>query len=234
MKRCTTLIDRHTDNDSVTSVYTAPVLRLVLANWIVIESAATVLVSPLTAVALARRDDSQSRRVGWFCAGVIATVSVTSAVAAVALTRDAWIYIAESQAVVASAAFAAGAIGAYCAVLFVDVLDAAAISLAIVIVFAGTVFAAGPAIADLPTSALNAALLTNPIVSAAAAANVDLFRSAFLYDHSPIAHGLFAYPVWYAASGVYLLVTAVMLIATSRFSGRHPGLPERPRTPSRR
>ena len=59
---------------------------------------------------------------------------------------------------------------------------------------------------------MNAALLANPIVAVASAANIDLLRFEFLYQVSPIVHRTFDYPTWYLAVACF---SAAALLATA-------------------
>ena len=75
---------------------------------------------------------------------------------------------------------------------------------------------------DLPTPIVNAALLANPIVAVASAANVDLLRFEFLYQVSPIVHGTFDYPTWYGAVACFsvaALIAATGAAHARRFEG---------------
>ena len=78
------------------------------------------------------------------------------------------------------------------------------------------IFAAGPLAANLPTPVVNAALMASPIVSAASAADVDLLRTDLLYRISPLAHGRFDYPSWFAPLAVYGTLLLISLAGTAR------------------
>jgi len=110
-----------------------------------------------------------------------------------------WDTAMASHLTLAAAALALAALGAWCGSTFLDPLDAGACSVAVALVATCGLFAAGSLVADLPTPVVNAALLTNPIIAVTSAANIDLLRSDFLYQISPIAHRHFEYPVWYLA-----------------------------------
>jgi hypothetical protein len=215
-------------------------LRTLTDNWIVIEAALATVPAPLAAVALARRTRSAAAGVWVFIACDVLFAAACGAISRFQPAGATWATIAQTQAVVASAVLGLGAVGACASALFSDVLDAAGVSLALVLVLSGGVFVAGGPLADWSAGVLNAALVASPIVSAAAAANIDLFRSAFLYEHSPIGHRLFAYPSWYAASGLYLATAGVLLISRTgvifrlgrRSSAPHQALPETRRTAS--
>ena len=209
-------------------------LNTLSANWIVIEAVLAMCVAPVAAVASLSRTHNYGQWLLRFFSSVVICGAILGAVARLGFTTAAWTTILEAQFVVASAALAAGALGAFASMMFSDVLDAAGSSLAVTLLCSSGVFLVGGPLADVSTGVLNAALLASPIVSAASAADIDLFRSAFLYEHSPVAHRLFAYPSWYAAAGLYLGIAVVMLAATSRFSARRPALPETPYTPSPR
>ena len=184
-------------------------IRTLLANWIVIEAALVTCVAPIAGVATARQSHGSIRGLVSFAAGVIVFVAICGTLTRFQSASAAWTTIVQTQAVVACAALALGAIGAGASMRFRDVLDAAGLSLAIAVLSSTGVFVAGGPLADLSTGALNAAMLASPVVSAAAAANIDLFRSAFLYEHSPVAHRLFAYPPWYWAAALYALAAVL-------------------------
>ena len=225
-------------------IYCDRMSRELAANAIVIEALIVLVIAPLAGVMLARRAVARSRAASAFIGAVALFTVVCGATAASGSDRETWLYIAESQATMASAALALGALGACAATLFSDVLDAAASSLAVSAVCGCGIFVAGAPVADMSTTALNVVLLASPVVAAASAANIDLFRGAFLYQYSSVAHRLFAYPAWYAASALYLAVAVVMLGAavlriraatpTSLSSAHHPAHPETLHTLSRR
>jgi len=198
-------------------------MELIAANWVVVEAAAVTLLAPIAAVSLARARSAGSASLR-FCGAVAAFVALASASAA-ALNVPVPSLV-RAQLVVAAAAFAFGAIGFCATAIFTDVLDAAACSLVAALLLSGGVFVAGGPLADASTTALNGALTASPIVAAAAAADVDLFRSAFLYDRSPVAHRLFHYPDWYMAAALYLAIAAAAaFVATWRSSARRRALP---------
>ena len=107
-----------------------------------------------------------------------------------------------------------------------DALDAAACALGVALIVGLGLFAAGPVLSTLPRSVLDVALVGNPIVASASAANVDIFRTEPFYRLSPLAHIQIDYPtpatafVWYA------------LIATVLFVGSARGLARRASDPS--
>lgn len=192
------------------------VLNTLSANWIVVEAALAMCVAPVAAVASFARTRGYGRWLLRFSSSIAVGVVICGAVGRLAFTAAAWSTIVEAQIVVASAALAAGALGVFASVMFSDVLDAAGSSLAVTLLCSSGVFLVGGPLADVSTGVLNAALLASPIVSAASAADIDVFRSAFLYEHSPVAHRLFAYPAWSSAAGLYLLVAAIVFAAASR------------------
>jgi hypothetical protein len=115
-----------------------------------------------------------------------------------------------------AAGLALAVFGAWCGSTFRDPLDAAACSVAVVLIATCGLFALGTLSADLPTSVVNAALLANPIVAVASAANIDLLRFEFLYQISPIAHGRFDYPAWYLAAACFSLVSLMAAAGVAR------------------
>jgi len=59
-------------------------------------------------------------------------------------------------------------------------------------------------------------LIASPIVSAASAADVDLLRTDLLYRISPLAHGRFDYPAWFAPFLLYGTLLLISLAGTAR------------------
>jgi hypothetical protein len=199
-----------------------PMVRRVMSDTLVLESLIVVLVAPLAGVGVVRRRLQSSGPVGalgraWdsvsplaLAIGVFVVVSAFVAASAFGFAADAARVIVVSHLTLGAAALALGALGAFCALVFRDVLDAAACSASIAIVSACGVIVAGAPIRDLPTPLLNAALLASPVVATASAANIDIFRSELLYQISPVAHRLFEYPAWYTASALYVLVATLV------------------------
>jgi len=122
------------------------------------------------------------------------------------------IVLLQSRAALAATALALASLGALCAAIFVDVLDAAGAAVLAALVAAAGLIAAGPASAYLTERAINAGLLASPLIAATAAARIDLLRSAILYQFSPIAHRRFEYPDWGSVLAWYLLVAGCCLV----------------------
>lgn len=119
--------------------------------------------------------------------------------------------VARSHITLAAGGLALGTLGAWCGVLFRDPLDAAAAG-ASAAVLAGTgILLAGPYAGDAPRRLIDGALLASPLVTTAAAADIDILRTDVLYRVSPLAHVNTTYPEWYVATGVYIVFTAVCL-----------------------
>ena len=123
-----------------------------------------------------------------------------------------WPTALEAHLTLGAATLALGALGVWCGSAFRDPLDAAASSLAAALVATCGLLCLGSFSADLPTPIVNAALLANPIVAVASAANIDLLRFEFLYQTSPIVHRTFDYPTWYLAVACF---SVAALIATA-------------------
>jgi hypothetical protein len=191
------------------------------ANWILIEASAATLIAPLCGVMLqlAERRLRVRRTIQVF---IVLGVAVAGSGAIISsASRLSFVLLVQSQATVVCASIALGALGAYSSSIFADVLDAAGASLALSLVAAAGVFLTGPVAADMPTTLVDWMLLASPIVSAASASGIDLFRSAFLYERSPIAHRMFSYPTWIEACTVYLLLaTSLSAAAFVRISAR--------------
>ena len=79
---------------------------------------------------------------------------------------------------------------------------------------------AGPLIDALPARIVDAALLASPLVSVAAAANIDLFRTELLYQLSPLASLGFGYPSWVTACLVYLVAGTIGFSGMARAIAR--------------
>lgn len=196
---------------------------------LLLETALMVIVAPLGGVALmARRlrprGPSDTRMIwrAWRLAwplGIGATaLAASSALAVRALVgapADPLQAIVIPHAALWAAAFALGALGALCASVLTDPLDAAACALGLAIAASAGVLVAGPIIGEAPIGAINAALQASPIVAIASAADFDILRMELLYRLSPLAHGRFDYPTWQATCGWYVgLAFALLLVQT--------------------
>jgi hypothetical protein len=129
--------------------------------------------------------------------------------------------VALSHATLAASTLALAALGALGASLFPDPLDAAASSSATALLITFGIVAAGPLGSDIPTMALNATLLVNPIIASAAAADIDLLRGDTLYRLSPIAHRRFDYPAWPSAFALHAAVAAAGFSAVALIRREH-------------
>lgn len=190
------------------------------ASLFIVEAAVVVLTAPLAGVALGSR---LADRGVWAALGpptialaALLSLSGLATIAARGVTNETLRTALVSHTTLGAAALALGAFGALCRSAFRDPLDAAACGAGLAIVAAAGLFAAGPAVADLPTPLVNAALAANPIVATASAANIDLLRTDLLYRLSPLAHRRFDYPVWYAASAGYLAVAIICVACVAR------------------
>ena len=90
-------------------------------------------------------------------------------------------------------------------------LDAIAGSLIAAAILTFGVFAIGRFAGELPPALLNIALATNPLVATAAAANIDLFRTDFLYRTSPLPHLLFTYPSWRVSIAFFATLAGITI-----------------------
>jgi hypothetical protein len=184
---------------------------------LLLEVTAVVVIAPLAGVALAARDFRGLRR-----AVIVLALLGGGSMAATLFARVPWQTVMATHLTLGTAAIALAVFGAWCGSIFRDPLDAAACSVAVVLISTCGLFALGSLSADLPTPVVNAALLANPIVAVASAANIDLLRFEFLYQISPIAHGRFDYPVWYMAAACFSLVSltaAAGVVRARRFEG---------------
>jgi hypothetical protein len=182
------------------------------------EAAALVLIAPLAGVALAGRDFRGLRGL----VIVLALLGGVSAASATVVAHVPWQTVMATHLTLGAAAIALAMLGAWCGSTLRDPLDAAACSMAVALIATCGLFSIGSLSADLPTPVVNVALLANPIVAVASAANIDLLRFEFLYQISPIAHRRFDYPTWYLAAFCFSLVAllaAAGVARTRRFEG---------------
>lgn len=115
-----------------------------------------------------------------------------------------------------AAALALATLGAVCAPMFEEPLDAAACAIGVALAATTPVFVGGPALDSIPRWLVNASLVANPIVATAASANIDLFRMDLLYRLSPLAHGHVEYPAATTTLAAYVLIAAASLLLTAR------------------
>jgi hypothetical protein len=115
--------------------------------------------------------------------------------------------IAKSHATMAAVALALATFGAFCGAAFADPLDAAACSVALVLLVAGGLLVSGAWVEFAPQWFIELALMASPLVAVTSAGGVDLVRMDALYRISPLAHVQIDYPAWYAACGWYLSLT---------------------------
>jgi hypothetical protein len=174
----------------------------ILFTPLIVEAALSAVLAPLAGVAT-----WLPRRVAFACGAACAVIVISLATAIGATTADVR-SLAAAQLTVTVGALALAGVGAACAALLRDVLDAAACAVSIGLVATFGILAAGPRVGDLPTPLVNAALLASPVVASASAANVDILRGDILYQLSPIAHPRFEYPSWYGASALFTGVAA--------------------------
>ena len=121
-----------------------------------------------------------------------------------------------SHVILWAAALALAALGAVCAAIFGEPLDAAACAIGVALVASTSVFVGGPVLDSIPRWLVNASLIGNPIVATAASANIDLFRMDLLYQVSPLAHRHVEYPTAATTFVVYVLIAAASLFLTAR------------------
>jgi hypothetical protein len=151
----------------------------------------------------------------------VTILAATSAVTTLALgpTTEP-VTLATSHAVFWAAALALAALGAVCGSVLSEALDAAACALGIALIVGLGLFAVGPVLDAIPRRLIDVALVGNPIVASAAAANIDIFRTEPFYRLSPLAHIQIDYPtpattfIWYA------LVAVALFVGSARRLGR--------------
>jgi hypothetical protein len=147
----------------------------------------------------------------------IALMTATSAVIAFAMRApiDANTVL-RSHVILWAAALALATLGAMCAAIFGEPLDAAACAIGAALFAATALFVGGPALDNIPRWLLDASLVANPIVATAASANIDLFRMDLLYQLSPLAHRHVEYPAATTTFAAYVLIAAASLLFTAR------------------
>jgi hypothetical protein len=183
------------------------------------ETVAVVVIAPLAGVALAGHGFRALRRAAILFA-VMGGVSISSAIL---IARVPWQTAMAAHLTLGTAAIALAVLGGWCGSTFRDPLDAAACSVTVALIATCGLFFLGSTGADLPTPVVNAALLVNPIVAVASAANIDLLRFEFLYQISPIAHRRFDYPAWHLAAACFALVSLMAGAGAAR-ARRREGL----------
>ena len=164
-----------------------------------------------------------TRIVAKICAAICAALVLSAALTFVSMHTLPGIaqMIARSHATLGVAALALGLLGAWAGLAFAHPLDAVGSTLAVALVLSFGILAAGPLIADVPRSLIEAALFASPLVTSAAAANIDLFRIELLYQLSPLASLGFGYPSWGVACALYALAALGCFSGTARAIGKH-------------
>lgn len=187
---------------------------MTIATLPIFEAAVLVVAAPLCGVALAmRRFRGAVPAAALFVAALSVSALWTIVVLGWSVTGGRALV---SHTTVGAIGLAFAALGGWFGSVRRDPLDAAALSVGVALLAAFGIFAAGPLAADLPTPVVNAALAASPIVSAASAADVDLLRTDLLYRISPLAHGHFDYPTWFAPLAVYGTLLLISLAGTAR------------------
>lgn len=185
----------------------------IAGNALILESALAIVAAPVAGVA------GGVWRIGIGTAIVVGT----SAMLMLMLTGyspDAVSRVAASHAALGATVIACATLGAFAKAFFSNDLDAAAVAIGVALVAAFGALTIGPNAGVVPTQWINAALAASPVVSTAAAADIDLLRSGALYRVSPIAHQQFDYPTWYATTTTYAFFSlAAWSVTTLRTRG---------------
>lgn len=205
------------DRPSPLALVGAPrVLAIVASDAVLIEALLLVVVAPIAGVAIASR--AGNARAAMASLGTVVAFAIASSLA---IGAAAWqlgaldaAVLLRSHATLAASALALGALGVFCASMFRDVLDAAAVALIVAVVAALGLLVAGPAVANVPEPAIDTGLVASPVVAIAASAGIDIIRGEVLYRLSPIAHRRFEYPAWHLASLWYLFAAGVFASGT--------------------
>ena len=117
-----------------------------------------------------------------------------------------------------AAAMAMAALGSACASACREPLDGAACAVGITVIATAGVFVAGPALDNISGHWLDGILLANPLVAAAATADIDVFRMHPIYQLSSIAHRQFDYPAAATTLTTYAVTAAMLLLIAARRS----------------
>ena len=192
------------------------VFAIVATDALVFEAILVTIAAPIAGAAIgASADGSTSttlRRLLVALAVFIGTSFLFGSAVSRAGALDA-VVLMQSRVALAATTLALASVGALCAAVFANVLDAAGAAVLAALVAAAGLIGSGPPSADLTERAINAGLLASPVIAATSAARIDLLRSAALYQLSPIAHRRFEYPDWVSVSVWYLSVAGCCLIA---------------------
>lgn len=199
-----------------------PVLAGAFADVLLMNTAMAIVAAPLAGVAVAGRTASAGGVARRLIALVVLFVGVSAALSSVGwgASREALRAVAASHITLATGAMALASLGALLRRLFRDPLDAGASGLALALLVSAGILLAGPAVTDAPRHLVDGALLASPLVTTAAAADIDILRNDVLYRVSPLAHVQTRYPDWYLATSVYLLFTALCLTGV-KIAGRN-------------
>lgn len=199
----------------------APVLAGAFADALLVNALILVLGAPVMGVAAARGAASTARIAGRLGASLLlfTAVSAMLSLAGWGLAPGSLRAVATSHVTMWAGAMAFASLGTLCGRWFRHPLDGAGASLGITILLAIGILIAGPYASDLPRYLIDGALLASPLITTAAAADIDLLRTDVLYQVSPLAHVGTTYPAWYVATGVYFMFTAVCLTGVVLVSG---------------
>jgi hypothetical protein len=202
-----------------------PLRRGVTADALLYIAGCVIVAAPIAGVAAAssrRRPRHEPFRIGdalaamWpLLVAVLLFVAASALVTALGLGvthPEIGSFVATSHATLAAVGLALSGFGAFCGVTFRDPLDAAAISLSVVLLATGGLLVAGASVADAPRELITLALTASPLMVLTSAAHIDLARMGVPYQISPLAHMQVDYPAWYAACAWYLLVAAVCFV----------------------
>ena len=189
------------------------VIAGVFADALLVNALVLIVAAPLAGVSIAQQTTA-ANRIALDLAGVMigfVGVSALLSLAGWGLDPGPVRAVARSHITLAAGGMALGTLGAWCGLLFRDPLDGAAVSVGTAVLAGTGVLLAGPYVSDAPQRLIDGALLASPLVTTAAAADIDILRADLLYRVSPLAHVNTTYPEWYVATGVYFVFTAVCL-----------------------
>ena len=193
-------------------------LRTRLAGQFLLTEAALLVVwAPLVGVFAAMR---RGRRLGGSVLAQTTLMTASSAAIVLALqTTMEMRPVVWSHTILWAAAVSLAMLGAACASMLREPLDAGAAAVGVALLGTSALFAAGPALDLLPGPVLDALLAVNPIATTAASADIDLWRMPLLYQLSPLAHRHVEFPAGGTALTAYLLIAgALLLLAVRQFT----------------
>jgi len=197
----------------------APVRWSLAADGVLFTTACAIVCAPVVGAAVAARHRANTGTARSLAIPLVAAVLLFAGVSAVLTLGwrlgqpDALGFVMRSHVTLTAVSAALVALGALCAALFRNPLDAAGASLLVSLGASGGLLVGGASVADLPRLVIAAGLTASPLVAMASAAQIDIVRSDLLYQISPLAHMQIDYPTWSLATACYLAVVCVCVLS---------------------